>query len=61
MWDKIKMVFARVLMTTIKAKLLIGILSSNFNLLTLRECKIQGSFQLAGDAYQNSSKTWCKL
>lgn len=50
MWDKIKMVFVRVLMTTIKAKLLISILSSNFNLLTLRDCKIQGSFQLAGDA-----------
>lgn len=44
------MVFVRVLMTTTKAKLLISTLSSNFNLLTLRDCKIQGSFQLAGDA-----------
>lgn len=50
LWEKIKMVFARVLMTTAKAKLLISILSGNFKLLTLRNCKIQGSFQLTGDA-----------
>lgn len=44
------MVFVKVLMTATKTKFLISILSRNFNLLTLIDCKIWGSFQLTGDA-----------